>query len=93
MSCNGCIRQVTHGAAGLAKVGLQAVGISIDRAGDDLVGRRRDICRDCPHATRNAASRFVAAKGLTSLSRCTQCSCVIAAKTRIASEQCPVGKW
>jgi flavoprotein len=89
----GVAGRIFDGIAGLSKVGLQLAGVPVDRASDAVTLARRDACRECPAATRNAARLDRRAKGLTSLSRCRECDCVIAAKTRLASERCPLGKW
>jgi hypothetical protein len=73
--------KIIHGAAGLVKA---ATGI--DRASDAEVERRRDICRSCPEAVPCVAN--VGRK-----CRCRLCGCLLRAKTAIASEQCPAGKW
>jgi hypothetical protein len=91
MSC-GC-GIVVRGATGLAKVALQSVGVPVDMADPATVQSRRDACRKCEHASRNHDPRYAANQGLTTFSRCGKCSCVIAAKTRLASERCPDGKW
>ena len=44
----------------------------------DIIDKRRALCNDCEH-------RF----GLN----CKKCGCFIAAKTKVASTSCPVGKW
>jgi hypothetical protein len=93
MGCGGCAKKVLRGAAGLAKAGLQAAGVPVDAAPEDVVKARRDQCRACPHATRNDGPKYAASRGLTTLSRCQLCGCVIAAKTRMASERCPDGRW
>jgi hypothetical protein len=93
MPCDDCPKLLVQGAIGLAKVGLQSLGVPVDRASDAETLRRRDICRECPMATRNRARLSRSTKGLTTLSRCRECDCFIAAKTRLASERCPVGKW
>lgn len=80
--------KVAHGAVGLAKAVL-----GVGKAPQAVVAERRNLCRACEHATRNAAPRFAATGGLTSLSRCKLCSCVIIAKTRNAEESCPDGRW
>ncbi|HEV7299202.1 MAG TPA: hypothetical protein VGN72_07545 [Tepidisphaeraceae bacterium] len=91
MNCSDC----TKGVVGLAKAGLQAVGVAVDQARDDVVQARRDQCRACEFATRNHDPKHAATKGLTNLSRCTICNCFLAAKTRLASEQCPlpIPRW
>ena len=84
MRCGNCLK----GAAGLAKVAL-----GMDAAPDAVIAERRDACRMCDRATRNPSPRYVAAMGLTTLSRCQECGCFIAAKSMIAGETCPLGKW
>ena len=44
----------------------------------EIIDKRRALCNDCEH-------RF----GLN----CKKCGCFIAAKTRVATTSCPVGKW
>jgi hypothetical protein len=72
---------VIHGAAGLALAAL-----SIDAAPPDLAERRRAVCRSCPEAVPclRVIGRFC---------QCRVCKCVLAPKTRVASERCPLGKW
>ncbi len=84
----GCCQKIVHGAVALSKV---AVGV--DPAPPSIVAGRRDICRWCDQATRNSAPRFAAHAGLTTFSRCRACGCFIAAKTRLAGERCPNGRW
>tara|TARA_Y100000310_G_scaffold263575_1_gene273838 strand:+ start:264 stop:635 length:372 start_codon:yes stop_codon:yes gene_type:complete len=45
---------------------------------EDIIERRRAICNDCEF-------RF----GLN----CKKCGCFIDAKTKVAGQSCPVGKW
>lgn len=83
----GCCGPYVHGAVGLAKAGLQAAGVSIDAAAELMVFERRQKCISCEEA-----------KGSGTMARCAACHngrvpCFIAAKTRIASESCPRGKW
>jgi hypothetical protein len=94
MGCGTC-GEIVHGAVGLAKAGLQSVGVPIDQVSDAELQRRRDICRDCPEATRNPERMHLPTKGLTTLSKCNLCGCFIAAKTKLASERCPANppKW
>ena len=84
MGCRNCLK----GAVGLAKAAL-----GIDAAPPAAVAERRDACRGCDRASRNPSPRHVAARGLTTLSRCAECGCFIAAKTQLAGETCPLGKW
>lgn len=87
--CGGCL----NGVSGLMRVGAQLLGIPLDAAPADVVAGRRDVCRECPEATKNAAKRDGPTKGLTLKSMCRECGCNIAAKTRLASEACPLAKW
>jgi hypothetical protein len=86
MGC-GC-EKVIHGAVGLTKAALGVDAIPLE-----VMQARRDECRDCEHATRNPSPRYAVNKGLTSLSRCRKCDCLIAAKTKLAGERCPIGRW
>jgi hypothetical protein len=87
--------KIKRGASGLAKFAAQSIGIAVDDAPPDVVRRRRDECRGCDFATRNPAPKFKKNNGLTSLSQCSVCKCFIAAKTKVASESCPlpVPRW
>jgi hypothetical protein len=70
-----------RGAVGLAKA---ATGI--DRADRATIATRRARCQACPEAVPcvgNIGKRCV----------CQQCGCLIRAKTALASEKCPLGKW
>jgi hypothetical protein len=58
-------------------VGLTKVALSIDKADDAVIESRRAICQACRPD-----------KGV-----CDKCGCLIAAKTRLKGEQCPIGKW
>lgn len=80
--------KVVHGAIGIAKAALH-----IGRASEEEVAKRRNLCRNCEHATRNDDPKFKATNGLTNLSQCQKCSCVILAKTSNKDEKCPLGRW
>lgn len=69
--------KIAHGAAGLAKATLR-----IDRASTEAIEERRKVCSGCPE--------FMPA-GIAS--KCRACGCNLMAKTTIASERCPLGKW
>ena len=88
MSCGGCkgVTKIFHGAVGLAKaaLGLDAVSVSVREA-------RLDRCRVCEHATRHPTKRTAA--GLPLVRWCRACRCWLDAKTRVASESCPIGSW
>ena len=82
----GCCGQVIRGATGLAK---SAIGL--DRAPKEVIRFRRDVCRKCDHSEKRRVRG--GPLGITSLSQCQVCSCFIVAKTKLASEKCPLGKW
>lgn len=92
MSCASCGKNaantIVRGAVGLTRAAL-----SIDRAADDTVAARRDICRNCEHSTKNPSLINSECNGLTNFSLCRKCSCLIAAKTLIAGEKCPLNLW
>lgn len=45
-----------------------------------IAKERLTICKECPE--------FV-----TLTSQCTQCGCIMLAKTMLKSSECPLGKW
>jgi hypothetical protein len=53
---------------------------NIERVTEDLKESRMSICRDCKY--------FVS---LTQ--QCTQCGCIMPAKTTLPHAECPKGKW
>lgn len=75
-----CGQKIAHGIIGLGKVAAQAVGIPIDQAPRDVAAKRHRICLTCDRWE----------SGM-----CVECGCLVAAKVRIASEQCPLEppKW
>ena len=81
----GCA-EVVAGVVGLAKA---ATGI--DRADEATIERRRAICRECPSAERRMSNRQQ--MEVTAWSQCAECGCLLKAKTVIAGETCPAGKW
>ena len=88
MSCASCAKTIASGATGLAKVALR-----VKLADSSEIQCRRDHCRKCSFATRNASRIDRPTAGLTTLSRCLKCSCFIVAKTQVLSEKCPLGQW
>ena len=88
MSCCEHWRVLKRGLIGLGKV---ALGIGLDEP--DTIRHRRDLCRECPEAMRREDWADRPSRGLTTLSRCKLCRCIIAAKTQVAAEKCPAGKW
>lgn len=81
-------KKVVRGAGSL----LQAA-VHLDPAPAEVVQARRDLCRVCEFATRNKHAQFAQFTGLTTLSRCRKCDCFIGAKTSLASQSCPIGRW
>lgn len=79
MSC-GC-NKIVRGAVGLAKAAL-----GVDAVPRETSTARREICLACDR------SRVVSV-GVGKVRQCDECGCVIAAKVKIASERCPLGKW
>lgn len=61
--------------------GLAKAAVGADRASDETIAARRETCRACEHNTGGAVVR------------CRLCGCALRAKTRLAGEHCPVGKW
>ncbi len=49
----------------------------------ETVRARMAVCQACPLAVVGKTKKFV----------CSKCGCVLAGKTRMAGEKCPVGKW
>jgi hypothetical protein len=65
--------------------GIKSV-LHLDAAPAEVIAARRDQCRVCPHATLRQGK-------MVSISRCQQCGCFIALKTRLKSEKCPQSRW
>jgi hypothetical protein len=84
----GCCGDIIAGAVGLAKAAVGAEPVP-----PEVLQDRRDKCRECPHASRDPKRLDRPTKGLTVLSKCDLCGCFIAAKTKLASEACPDGRW
>lgn len=78
MCCGGKI------VSGAVKLGTAAMGLRQAQVG--VIEARRVICRQCPHATPCPVMKD--RKCL-----CTQCGCLLVAKTRLRDERCPLGKW
>jgi hypothetical protein len=76
--CGGCQKAI-HGAVGLTKAAL-----GIGYASPDVIAQRRATCAQCEHAMGDIRNI---------MTRCAICDCFLAAKTKLASEKCPIGKW
>lgn len=53
---------------------------NLGRVETEIAEERMSICRGCEH--------FIS---LTT--QCTQCGCIMSAKTKLPNASCPVGKW
>lgn len=71
-------------AFGLSRAAASALGAAVRGEAvvstPEQVAARRAECDACPH--------FVA-----ETERCLACGCFIAAKIRLSTERCPVGRW
>jgi len=84
----GLIATLTQGVLGLSRAAANAQPVD-----PDTRQRRRNTCAACPAATRTKHLGRVDLRVLTPASACAACRCLIAAKTRLAHETCPRGKW
>jgi hypothetical protein len=73
----GWLGHLAHGAAGLGKAAL-----GIDRTEPFRLDYRRQCCSGCSQMIRKLG-----------VETCALCGCVISAKTAVASERCPAGRW
>jgi len=78
VTADNMVQRVAHGIAGLAKAAMR-----IERASDATIAARETTCDGCEHLDRS----------LLGIRRCSHCKCALAAKIRIKSERCPIGKW
>jgi hypothetical protein len=85
--------KILRGAVGLGTAAAIGLGIAPAQVSQDRVEDRRNKCRNCPAATRNPKYIDLPEKGLTAASLCRECKCNIKAKTMLADEKCPLGKW
>lgn len=60
-------------------VGLTKVALGVDRSSDELIEARKAICEQCPHLIKKET--------------CELCGCRYRQKVKLASEQCPDGRW
>lgn len=87
MGC-GCKSKIKSAAQTVAKgaVGLTKAVIGLEQAPLPIIEERRGICRGCEHAK---PCPLLPARKCT----CSKCGCVLKAKTTLAGESCPIGKW
>ena len=74
-------------------LGLSRATLNLDPADDATRNTRRNICANCPAATRTKHLGRVPLKVLTPASTCSVCKCHITTKVKLAGETCPRGKW
>ena len=75
VGCGNCANKVVTGVVGITKAALH-----IDRADESTIRYRRRKCKSCPHVSRNSDPKYTKTGGLTTMSQCAKCKCVIAAK-------------
>jgi hypothetical protein len=73
------LREAATAAAAAARVAAAAVQGGPVLVSDQTAELRAAACAQCPAGGDRAT--------------CAVCGCVIAAKTRLATERCPVGVW
>lgn len=85
-------RRVAHAAHSIAKTSL-----GIDRASDEQIEVRLDVCRQCPgeHAIWKNGEVYTCGPMLESMKRAGQgtCGCILRKKARDLTENCPFGWW
>lgn len=87
MSCSGCNKKIST----LQQAKNIAIGvinlISNNPAIEEIAKPRLLICSSCPFIVEliKVAGREVY--------KCSKCSCLVEAKTRVMVETCPIGKW
>lgn len=59
---------------------LDMLNPNTKHASDDLAKERFDICLGCPEL-------------ISITKQCKRCGCFMAAKTKLESAKCPLGKW
>lgn len=87
--CN-CKNKLSGAAATLIRgsIGLTKSVLGIDLATEADIAARREICRSCEFSEKR-----IDPDGSVKVRRCMKCGCFIAHKTRLASEECPIGLW
>lgn len=88
----GIVRGVIHAAASVAKTSL-----GIDRASDEQIKARLDVCRACPggHAIYRRDKLHTCGPMLQSMRDAGRgtCGCILRGKARDPAEDCPFGWW
>lgn len=74
-------------------LGLSKAAINLEPVPDELRQQRRKSCAACPAATRTKSLGRLPLSVLTATSTCSACHCNLYAKTKLAGETCPRGRW
>lgn len=82
------LHTVVRGVLGLGRVALH-----IDPASGETIVHRRRLCAMCDSATHRKSTGMPRLLLLSPTSACSICKCNIRAKTSLAGEFCPLGKW
>ncbi len=73
--------------------GLSRAALNVGPADADTINQRKQTCANCDLATRTKATHIESLRVLSPTSTCSQCKCLISAKTKLAKERCPLGQW
>lgn len=74
-------------------LGLGRVALHTDPASGEAIAHRRRLCAMCDSATHRKSTGMPRLMLLSPTSACSVCKCNIRAKTSLAGEFCPLGKW
>lgn len=73
--------------------GLSKAALNLEPVDEDTLRERKNQCASCGQATRTKGTHLEGVRVLTPMSSCSLCKCAISAKTKVAGEACPIGKW
>ena len=65
---------------GLFNVAKEAATGNLEFVPEEISNERFNICLNCPKLTKP-------------LLQCSECGCFMKVKTKISSQECPLGKW
>lgn len=86
--CMDSVRVVVRGVVGLSRAGLRTQPVDPQSLAD-----RRRLCAQCDCATHRRPMGVANLHRLTARSSCQVCRCLIAAKTSVRGETCPLQRW
>ena len=92
MSCQACGKSQPvpiRDAASAARKTVSALAGN-NRATPDQIEERATLCRECPSKQRKHGIDWC---GDPLIKTAETCGCVVWAKSRVAGEECPQGKW